>query len=392
MRTPVIEQAADLPIPDATAAARSAALAGHIRGRIEAHGGSIGFDAYMQLCLYAPGLGYYSAGQAIFGRQGDFITAPEVSPLFGACVATPCADVLAELCGGDILEFGAGSGRLALDVLTRLHALGQLPQRYRIVELSAALRERQRETLSILPIEIRQRVQWLDELPAPGLRGVVLANEVLDAMPVRIFRRGQAGWLERRVCISGEGFGWMEQAADEALADTLQQRAASLDEPLPIGYRSELNPWIAPWMRSLAGMLEAGALLLFDYGYPRREYYLPERGMGTLLCHYRHRVHDDPFLYPGLQDITASVDFTAVAEAGVGEGLELMGYTSQALFLIGTGIGERLAELQDLAALQACKRLLLPNGMGERFQVMALGRGLDRPLRGFAEGDRRHRL
>jgi len=323
----------DFPEPSAEALALSERLVAVIRTEIAAAGGSIPFSRYMELCLYSPGLGYYSAGSRKFGAAGDFITAPELSSLFGRCLAQSCASVLAELDGGDILEFGAGSGRLAVDILAELEAAGQLPGRYCILERSAELRARQQETLRTQLPRLLERVEWLDSLPQADFRGVLLANEVLDAMPVERFRWNGAAVELFHVRCSDAGFDWCTVQDDAGETAAAIQRLAA-EAGLAPGFVSEINMTLAPWVAGIAALLERGAVLLSDYGSARHEHYHPQRSAGTLMCHYRHRAHDDPFLWPGLQDITAHVDFTAVAEAGVAAGLEVSGYTTQAHFLL----------------------------------------------------------
>ncbi|MGE5154405.1 MAG: class I SAM-dependent methyltransferase [Bdellovibrio bacteriovorus] len=370
-------------------------LEGQIRSEIAAAGGLLPFDRFMELALYAPGLGYYVAGAAKLGPGGDFVTAPEVSPLFGACLANQCADALGRVGGGDILELGPGSGALAVQVLHRLHALGCLPRRYLLLEVSPDLRERQGRAIAQQAPALADRCQWLERLPE-GFRGVVLANEVLDAMPVHRFRVGQDGTTEE--CFV--------RASDQALQEVwrpvrspgLGEAVAALQaEGLAVapGYSSEVNLRLGPWAGALADSLAAGLVLLVDYGYPRSAYYQPDRTMGTLMCHWRHQAHPDPYRNIGLQDITAHVDFSAVARAGMGAGLALAGFATQGHFLIGCGIdgliqgGEDAPDL-DLA-LQA-KQLLLPTAMGERFKVLGLARGVEGPWRGFSVRDLSDRL
>lgn len=389
----------DPPAPDAVAAAHSEALRARIARAIETAGGALDFERYMALALYAPGLGYYSAGQTRFGPGGDFTTAPLMSDLFARTLARETARVLAASDGDTVLELGAGTGCMALDVLRELAALDGLPARYLILEVSADLRAQQAETLAALPEDVRARVGWLDRLPATPLRGAILANEVMDALPVRRFQRGEAGVEALAVALDAEGrFTWRAQPADEGLAEAVAAIEAERGERLPTGYVSEWCPALAPWVAALAEVLECGAALLVDYGYPRREYYHPERGMGTLLCHYRHRAHDDPFLWPGLQDITASVDFTLAARAGCEAGLDLLGFTTQAHFLAGAGLpalleAEAAGDPNRAAELaQQAKPLLFPGEMGERFKVLGLARGLAAPTPGFAFVDHRDRL
>jgi SAM-dependent MidA family methyltransferase len=387
----------ELPEPSAEALVLSQRLADLIRGEIAAGGGSIPFSRYMELCLYSPGLGYYSGGSQKFGAAGDFVTAPELSPLFGRCLAQSCASVLTELDGADVLEFGAGSGRLAADILGELDTLGQVPGQYCILERSAELRARQQETLRTQVPQLFDRVVWLDTLPQAGFRGVLLANEVLDAMPVERFRwNGTAVELFHVRC-NDAGFYWctvQDDAGESAAA--IQRLAAELG--LTPGFVSEINMTLAPWLASIAASLEQGMLLLADYGYPRHEYYHPQHSAGTLMCHYRHRAHDNPFLWPGLQDITAHVDFTAVAEAGSATGLEVTGYTTQAHFLLDCGIDRLLgatgpSDSPDyLQQAQQVKQLMLPGEMGERFKFIGLSKGMEVPVPGFRVQDFRHRL
>jgi SAM-dependent MidA family methyltransferase len=385
-----------LPLLSADEHAHSQRVAEHIRSFMEARGGVIAFDAWMRLALYAPGLGYYSAGATKLGGAGDFVTAPEVSSLFSRCLARQTADVL-QVTGGDVLELGAGSGRMAADVLTELASLEVLPDRYYILEVSADLAQRQRERLAQLPADLSGRVQWLDHWPERTLRGVVLANEVLDAMPVeRFVLRGAPGAQQVRalgVALRGEGFGWEELGASPELEHAVQDIIDGLPEPLPDGYVSEICLAFQPWIASLGAQLEQGAAFLIDYGLPRSQLYHPQRAEGTLRCHFRHRAHDDPFVNVGLQDITAWVDFTRVAEAADTAGLEVLGFATQAAFLIGAGMESLLSTEMQLvdgdARAQAvlageARKLLLPGEMGEIFKVIGLGRGLDFPLAGFS--------
>lgn len=387
---------ADLPQPDAPAKAASAALCGRIREEIERDGGMIPFRRYMELALYAPGLGYYAAGAHKLGAGGDFVTAPEVSPFFSRCLARQCAEVL-ETTGGDILEFGAGTGRMAADLLAALERLGHLPARYLILEVSPDLRERQHRALAERVPSLLNRVSWLDEPPA-HLRGVVLANELFDAMPVDVFAiRGDAV-MERCVGADDGGFTWRERPCGAALGGHVRAIEDAIGAHLPPDYVSEVNPNLHGWFSMLAGTLEAGVALFADYGYPRREYYHPQRTTGTLRAHYRHRMIDAPFFLPGLCDITADVDFTAVAEAAGDAGFDVAGFTTQAWFLMGAGLDAVFAEAaakepeRMLEFSQQVKRLTLPGEMGERFHVIALAKGFDAPLHGFSVRDFRERL
>ncbi len=392
MRVPIQNQNR-LPLPAPSELARQAALVERIRKEIASAGGAIDFARYMELALYAPGLGYYDAGATPFGEGADFVTAPELSPLFGACLARQCAEILERLGGGDLLEAGAGSGRLAADLLRALTELDALPTRYFILELSPTLRAQQAATLQRELPQFFSRVHWLDLLPEFDFRGVMLANELLDALPVTRFRIGGNGTvLELAVSWRNDGFVWCERPA---AVDTLE-RVAALG--LPSGYTSEIGFHAEAWVRSLGERLASGVMLLVDYGFPRAEFYHPQRCQGTLMCHYRHRAHDDPLILTGLQDISAHVDFTAIAAAAQEAGLELLGYTSQAAFLLGCGLDKFVqAAAPDIRAqlerAQTVKKLTLPHEMGEIFKVIAFGRGLPGPaLCGFSLQDRRARL
>jgi SAM-dependent MidA family methyltransferase len=380
-----------LPPPTAEEQAHSSRLQQLIREEIAACGGLISATRFMELALYAPGLGYYAAGKHKFGAAGDFVTAPEMGSLFARCLARPCQSILAQLGGGDILEAGAGSGALAADLLLELEALGRLPERYLILELSNDLRDRQAETLRHKAPRLLKRVHWLDSPPVE-FRGVILANELLDAMPVERFRITEDGIRQLHVTWETDRFVWREKPADEAIRARIEPLALSP------GYTSEINLQAEAWVRSLADTIKQGVMLLVDYGFPRTEFYHPQRNDGTLMCHYRHRAHDDPLKLIGLQDITAHIDFTAVAEAGTGTGLSLLGYTSQAAFLIGSGL-EQLMSVSDpddtrahLELTQQVKKLTSPHEMGELYKVIALGRGIQEPFPGFAVHDRRGRL
>lgn len=393
---------------DSVASAHSQRLADLIRAEAAAAGGSLPFDRFMELTLYAPGLGYYVAGAEKFGAGGDFVTAPGLSPLFGLCLARQCEEVLRVLGEGDILELGAGSGELAADILDGLQAAGCLPSRYLILEPGAELRERQRELLLARHANLASRIHWVERLPQ-DLTGILLANEVMDAMPVNRFQIGLGGRLDeiRVRPQDGEGEqGWAEVLAapqDPALAVAiagLQARGLALAQP----YNSEINLRLGPWLAALATSMKRGLMLLIDYGYDEADYYRPERSMGTLVCHYRHHVHGDPYAYLGLQDITAHVDFSAVARAGQAAGLELAGFTTQAHFLLALGMEELLTELLsgvecgssgDLNLLLGAKQLVLPSAMGERFRVLGLAKSLrpdQGPWQGFSLRDLRGRL
>jgi SAM-dependent MidA family methyltransferase len=384
-----------LPVPELTPSEleHSARLTARIRDAIDAADGWISFERYMEMALYEPDLGYYAAGVRQFGADGDFVTAPEISPLFGRCVAAQCAEVLTHLAGGDLLEFGAGSGVMAADILTELARIERLPQRYLILEVSADLRARQQETLCARIPQLVDRIAWIDALPAQ-FTGVVIANELLDAFPVQRFRirRGQVNALG--VTWQLGRLDWSEVRADAALGAAVQAIEASLGSPLGSGHTSEWSPRLKPWVTALADVMTRGAIFLVDYGLPRAQYYRAARSAGTLLCHFRHRFHDDPFAFVGLQDIGAWVDFTAVAEAAVAAGLAVAGYATQAHFLIGNGIDRYLAGSADdddlRARVQIARQamvLTLPGEMGERFKVIGLSKGYDAPLAGFSIRD-----
>ena len=372
--------------------AHSAKLERRICEEIEARGGWISFERFMEMALYEPGLGYYSAGATKFGGAGDFITAPEISPLFSRCMAAQCAEIF-ELAGtSTLLELGAGSGIMAADILSELAALGKLPERYYILEVSADLRERQRRTLEERSLLLASKVEWLDRWPQ-ALRGVVLANEVLDAMPVQRFRIRGGEVNALGVTWQLGRLDWSEVRADASLEAAVRCIERANGEPFPDGYLSELNVRLQPWMQGLADVLEQGVALLIDYGLPQRQYYRSERREGTLLCHYRHRFHDDPLVNLGVQDIGAWVDFTAVAAAASDAGLRVAGFATQAHFLMGAGIEHYLSDIVDreiterVHLARQAMVLTLPGEMGEKFKVLALAAGHDHPLRGFSVRD-----
>lgn len=389
------------PAPDAAALAHSERLLALIRAQVAANGGALPFSRYMELALYAPGLGYYSAGARKFGAEGDFVTAPELGPTFAECLAQFAREVFAQLPGdADFFEIGGGSGAFAEAALRHLALLDALPARYRILEPSADLRERQQQRLqAALPPEVYARVQWLDGPPEQDWRGVLFANEVLDALPTPRFAMREGEVYEEHVALSADGaLIRVDQPADALLRAAVRHIERDVGAPFADGYRSEVLPQLPYWIQAVGGLLREGAMLFVDYGYPRREYYLPERSDGTLVCHHRHRAHADPFHLPGLQDITAFVDFTALAEAGVNAGFDLAGYCAQASFLINNGLAARLAAIEELddpierhRRHNEVKRLTLPGEMGERFQAMGFQRGVEtRPA--FARGDLTRRL
>ncbi len=393
-----------LPVPNKAALQHSRAVKELIHAEIAATGGWISFEHYMKLALYAPGLGYYSGGAAKFGQEGDFVTAPEISSLFGRAVARQAAQVL-ELTddGGDILEFGAGTGKLALDLLLELERLNRLPRRYFILEVSAELQQRQHQLFERYAPHLLLLVVWLEHLPA-RFNGLILANEVLDAMPVHLVAWRDADLFERGVMSSapnGDEFGWRECPLREG---ELFEAARELTPRIESGsgdtsddvseYVSEISLAARGFLVSLAKILQQGAIVLIDYGFGRGEYYHPQRKYGTLMCHYRHHAHDDPFYLPGLQDITSHVDFSAVAEAATNAGLELLGYTTQAYFLINCGITESLAQTpaenvkEYLPMANQLQKLVSPAEMGELFKAIAFGKNISQLLVGFTSGDK----
>ncbi|EEA02234.1 protein of unknown function DUF185 [Burkholderia sp. H160] len=398
---PKAHQRDSLPAPGPSALAQSDALVATIRAQLDATGGWLPFDRYMERALYAPGLGYYSGGARKFGLRGDdgsdFVTAPELSPLFAATLARPVAEALEASGTRDVIEFGAGTGKLAAGLLNALDTLGAEFDSYSIVDLSGELRERQRETIAAAAPALLAKVRWLDALPE-RFEGVVIGNEVLDAMPVRLFAHSGGVWHERGVVWRDGAFAFDDRpvaaAADLALLteiDTARENAGD-------DYVTETHEAARAFTRTICTMLARGAIFLIDYGFPRHEYYHDQRAQGTLMCHYRHRAHGDPFLYPGLQDITAHVEFTGIAEAGVETGADLLGFTSQARFLLNAGVTEALGEIDPadtarfLPAANAVQKLLSEAEMGELFKVIAFSRGLEDTLRAFSSGDRSHTL
>jgi len=384
-----------LPTPSTDAKKHSEQLTSLIRHTIEEAGGWLDFFQFMQLALYAPSLGYYSAGSQKFGDSkkngGDFVTAPEISPLFAQTISRQIEQVLQEV-DGDILELGAGTGKLAADVLLTLARLNRLPSKYFILEVSNHLRQVQLETLQKkLPADLMQRVEWLNELPTK-FEGVVMANEVLDAIPVHIVHVEKQGLSERGVAWR-DGFIWQDKVTTRK--DLL---VAAAKQHLAEGYITEFCPAASGLIASLARILQHGIILMIDYGFSAREYYHPQRNQGTLMCHYQHYAHTEPLINVGLQDITAHVDFTSIAYAGVNHGLTLSGFCSQAQFLMNCGILEIMSQVspQDMASYAplaaAAQKLLFPAEMGDLFKVIAFSKNLEEPLIGFANGDKSHTL
>jgi SAM-dependent MidA family methyltransferase len=373
-----------LPAPPPEALAHSTELAERIAERIAQAGDWIPFSKYMEMALYEPRLGYYAAGARKFGEAGDFVTAPEISNVFAKCMALQARQVI-EKTGGNILELGPGSGVLAADMFEELLAHKVVPERYFLLEVSPDLRERQRKLLAYRFPEHIGRFVWLDSLPEK-ITGLVIANEVLDVVPCAIVHRTRDQLLERGVIVTEAGFAWDDQPMPD---DALKRRAESAFPPGDYSYLSEINLAAEGLVRTVAASIDKGVALFIDYGFPEREFYHPQRFMGTLRCHYRHRFHGDPFFLPGLQDITAHVDFTAMARAAEGVDAEVYGFTTQAYFLISCGLAVMVADgdpgmtLSRLKGTSAVHRLINPSEMGELFKVLGVGRGIDGPLLGF---------
>ena len=387
----------DLPPPDAHSLAHSERVAAYLQEQMRAAGGSISFAEYMHAALYAPGLGYYTSGNRKFGEQGDFVIAPELSPLFTGVLATQAASVLAQLASGSILELGAGSGVLAVDMWRRLARHEALPARYCILEVSPELAERQRRLIAAELPEHASRFEWLEQLPQ-SFDGVIVANEVADALPVERFAKTDAGVEQFRVGAGDGHFTWTSATAPAVLAQAVAGIEQNLGHDFAPGYESEISLGLPAWISEICGCLGQGFVFLFDYGASRRELYAEDRTGGWLRCHYRHRVHDNPLILPGIQDLTSWVDFTAIAEAASGAGMTLAGYVTQAHFLAGGGIDTELQALADepgsdrLELLRQVKLLTLPDEMGESFKCMGISRGEIVMPAGFAFGDRAHVL
>ncbi len=391
-----------LPKPDEFALKLSESLREKIRLAIINNGGSISFEQYMQMALYEPGLGYYSAGSCKFGEQGDFVTAPEISPLFSRCIARQCLQVLSKISTSIILELGPGTGTMAIDIMQVLAQNNTLPETYYLLEPSADLRQRQQLKIKNSIPQLEERFVWLDRLPEEKIKGIILVNEVIDAMPVKRIVIDSEIEEYAVACDSGANdqtrFIWTKREIDQKLKSEMQVMFNVLREPLATPYITEINCNIKPWLNSLNDVLEEGLILISDYGYPRLEYFHPQRCEGTLICHYRHHAHDDPFLYPGLQDITASVDFTTVAETAVDAGLHVSGFTTQAHFLIACGLDQFVSEYKTEDVVERSKmtrqvsKLTMPGEMGEKFKFIGLSKKLDIQLCGFGFIDQRSHL
>lgn len=387
----------ELPLPDADSAQHSRRVAEHIRSHIETAGGSISFVEFMQEALYAPGLGYYSAGAKKFGAGGDFVTAPEISPLFGNVLARQCAGVLQQLPGSQLLEPGAGSGALAVSLLSKLDELNALPDKYLILEVSADLQQRQQQLFHQEIPHLADRVTWLAELPR-NFTGVIVANEVADALPFERVVKRQGVLQQFRVGVEDEEFVWRFAAAPELLQQAINNIETQLGEPLADEYETEYSPAVPNWIGELSTSLNAGLIFLFDYGVTRREYYAPDRCQGWLRCHFRHRAHNDPLILPGIQDLTAWVDFSSVAQAARAAGLEVAGFVTQAHFMLHGGLDEELTDFTSLPVVQQLelsrqvKLLTLPGEMGESFKCIGLSRGDINVPGAFQMSDRTHML
>ncbi len=385
------------PTPDVYAQQHSDRLLSRIQQEIDAAGGHIPFEHYMQLCLYTPELGYYSSTKDKIGQQGDFTTAPEISPLFSRAFSRHLKDALTQLSQPTILEFGAGNGSMAAEILRQLDKDDCLPQHYYIIEASAYLQQKQRDTLEKSIPEWLDRISWLDSLPA-HYEGVIIANEVCDAMPVSRLHYHQQHWSSRSVSYDENGLTWCDTPiTDPPLLNRTEKISALLPEDTD--YFTEVNLHAEAWLASLADMLTAGAIFIVDYGYVQTEYYHPERQTGTLMCYYQHQGHDDPFVLPGLQDITSHVDFTALAETAHQNGLDVAGFHSQADFLIAGDITDFLAEetqaVDTFSSMQytaAVKQLILPTAMGENFKILSLSKALPNVLPRLQRADRRYQL
>lgn len=387
----------DLPAPDEDSAAHSRRVAEHICKLIAEEGGSISFAEFMQHALYAPGLGYYVSGTTKFGAAGDFVTAPETSPLFARVLARQCATVLQQIENGRILELGAGSGALAASLLSKLSTLNALVDRYYILEVSPDLRRRQEEHLRGQVAELSDRVEWLTELPV-DFSGVLLANEVADALPVERFTKAGDLVQQCRVIVENGTFRWRRDEAPVALARSVSDVESKIGWKLPDNYQSEICLALAPWIRDLVGSLRQGFVFMFDYGVTGREYYAPDRHEGWLRCHFRHHAHNDPLIYPGIQDLSAWVNFSALADAAVDAGADIAGFVTQAHFLLNGGLQEEFAGFaslpvgEQLELSRQTKLLTLPGEMGENFKCIGISRGDITPPSAFRTSDRTHML
>jgi SAM-dependent MidA family methyltransferase len=381
-----------LPQPNVEEQEHSQKTADYIRAIIQKSGGNIPFSQFMELALYAPGLGYYHVGTQKFGSSGDFTTAPELSPLFGQCIANQCAQVLQHFQGGDILELGAGTGKLAAAILSQLEKLNNLPTHYYILEISPDLKARQQEYFKTHYPQFSSCLIWLDTLPTQKIQGMIIANEVIDAMPVDRFSVMPAGVQQYYIGLENNDFVWILDEASEEVKKATSAALSSLALNIPYHYTSEINLSLPAWINSLGECLSQGIILLIDYGYTRSEYYHPERSDGTIACHYKHHLHHNPLILCGIQDICAHVDFTYVAESAIHAGLNVAGFTNQANFLFSCGLAQLSENQLDLKTQRAIQKLILPGEMGEAFKVIALSKDIEEDLLGFTLQDMRCKL
>ena len=385
-----------VPVPDALSLEHSGRATDFIRAKMAVAGGTISVAEFMHHALYAPGLGYYTAGSAKFGSAGDFVTAPEISPVFGRVLAAQCAPVIDDLSGG-ILELGAGSGSLAVTMLKKLADLGQLPEAYQILEISPDLTERQRIKIAEEIPDLSSVVSWVSALPE-NFQGVVIANEVVDALPVERFVRTSADILQLCVGWGDDRFVYHTRSADGRLRESVLEIEHRIGVKLEDGYTSEVSLGLRGWLADLLAAVDQGIVFLFDYGVARHEYYAPERYQGWLRCHFRHHAHNEPLIYPGIQDITSWVDFSAVAENAARNGAKIAGFVTQALFLMNSGLENEITDFESLSSTEQVelsrqiKLLTLPSEMGESFKCIGLSKGIVPPSSAFDFGDRAHIL
>lgn len=388
----------ELPVPEIDAVKHSQKVCKTIKQELSEQEGKISFRRFMEIALYEPGLGYYSSGTFKIGEHGDFITAPEISTVYSNCIARQCQQILNELDKGHILELGPGTGRMACDILRELEKQESLPEKYLLLETSADLRERQQKYINQHIPHLEKIIYWLEELPANAFNGIILANEVIDAIPVHRFVFSGNILKELKVGFENNRFVWVESPFNEETFHLVHRELEPFFDTWPQGYSSEINIDLPSFINSFSDCIRQGVIIIADYGYPRQDYYHPQRINGTLLCHYRHRAHNDPFFYPGLQDITTSVNFTSLAEAAVNAGLDVCGYTTQAHFLMSCGLEEVIKQMEDgnlsdKAMLSSqIRQLTMPGEMGERFKFIALSKNMNMPLLGFQFVDLRAKL
>ncbi len=387
-----------LPRPDPEARTQSEKLSVYIRDIIDRQEGAIGFDEYMDLVLYHPSLGYYSSDIQKFGAKGDFVTAPQISPFFSKCLASQCRQILGDFKEPSILEIGAGDGIMARDLLLNLEKHNSLPDKYYILEVSTDLKLRQKQLLKQSIPQYMESVIWLNSISEVNFEGLVLANEVLDALPVKRFKKESNSFKEEKVTFRKNNFCWIDADADHELIDNLTRLEKKLLTPFPNSYYSEININLKVWLNSIQSVIKKGVILLIDYGYSMSDYYHYEKSDGNLLCHYRHYVHNNPFFYPGLQDITTCVNFTAVAQYAEEIGLNISGYTNQTYFLFGCGLENLVPEMNLLDSKsqtkvsQELRTLTMPDEMGERFKFIALTKKYNKKLLGFSKMNQRSQL